>query len=215
MGCLTLAGVGNAQPIPWNIRAGGGLGVALVSMPALSDYANAVGNPSLQDRVEEFQSVGELAAFGEVRLTDSWSLGLFWGRIVKTLQTNRAFPTAGWEFETTLSMPTVLVRRSLETESFSFQVGGGVGPYQGTLVQRYLPAAAEKSYAGRGLGWMVQASAFAPLDEHFLAGAAADLRWSDVSRLTDGAGNTPTYTGRTADLSFFHLSLQFLLLAQF
>ncbi|MEK6650093.1 MAG: hypothetical protein AABY75_03895 [Bacteroidota bacterium] len=212
---MTLAGVGNAQTTPWNIRAGGGLGVALVSMPELSDYANAVGNPSLQDRVEEFQPVGELAAFGEVRLTDSWSLGLFWGRIVKTIQTNRSLPGGGWEFETTLSMPTVLVHRSIETESISFQVAGGVGPYRGTLVQRYLPAGAENSYSGRGLGWMVQASAFAPLDEHFLAGVAADLRWSDVSRLKDGAGNAPTYAGRTADLSFFHLSLQFLLLVQF
>ncbi len=197
---------------PWTVRAGGGLGVALVSMPRLADYANVVGSPV--KRIEDFASAAELVLVGEVRLTDLWSAGVYYGRIAKTIEAAEPAST-GWAFDATMQMPMVLVRRAMDAGPMSLQITVGGGPYSGELVQRYGPAGSDQRFSGRGLGLLAGAAAFAPLDAHVVAGLSADIRWSGVGRLTDAAGREPSHRGVTADMRWTHLSLQFLIAAQF
>lgn len=196
----------------WSVRAGGGLGVALVAMPRLADYVNMVSSSA--EPADEFASAAELVLFGDVRITDEWSAGLFWGRIAKTIEPGGA-SSSGWAFDATMRMPLFIVRRSVEAVGMRLLLTGGAGPASGELTQRYGPLGSEQRFTGNGLALLGGAAAFAPLDDHIVAGMAVDVRWSGVGRLVDSNGRQPVQRGVTADMSWFLWSLQFLIAAQF
>jgi hypothetical protein len=203
------------QSPAWSVRVGGGLGVSVISMPRLADYANAVGSPAPADRVDEFQTAGELVVMGDLHITDEWSAGFVWGRSAQTIETVPSSPGSGWVFDVTMVMPTIVVRRSVEIGTIDVQASFGGGPYSGELVQRYGPLGTEQRFTGSGLGLMAGLSTWAALDDHVAAGISADVRWSGVSRLTDEAGREPAYRTSTATMRWMQLTLQFLIVAQF
>ncbi len=196
----------------WTVRAGGGLGVALIAMPRLADYVNVVASSS--EPADEFASAAELALFGDVRISDEWSAGVYWGRVAKTIEPGGASST-GWAFDATVRMPLFTLRRSVDAGVMRLELTAGAGPTSGELTQRYRPLGSEQRFTGNGIGVLAGAAAFAPLDAHFIAGVAVDVRWSGVGRLTDAGGREPVHRGVTADMRWTHLSLQFLIAAQF
>lgn len=204
------AAVAQEASSSWTVRAGGGLGVGIASIPGLADYANVVAVSS--DPVDDFVSVAELTAFAEVHLTDAWSAGVSWGRIAKTLE---PAGSSGWTFDVTLTAPLLFARRAIDAGGMRLLITAGACPVDGELTQRYGPLGSEQRYAGSGVSFLAGAAAFAPLDDHIVAGIAVDVRWSGVSRLTNDAGLPPTHRGVTADLRWTQVSLQFLIAAQF
>jgi hypothetical protein len=208
--CLvTIAATAQEAAPDWTVRGGGGLGVGIASMPRLADYASVVAASSKP--VDEFASVAELSAFVELRLSGIWSAGVSWGRVAKTLEPEGL---SGWTFDATMTMPMLFARRSVEAGGMRLLLTAGAGPVEGELMQRYGALGSEQRYEGSGVGLLAGAAAFAPLDDHIVAGIAADVRWSGVGRLQSDAGLPPTHRGVTADLRWTQLSLQFLIAAQ-
>lgn len=209
--CLvTTAAVAQEASSTWTVRAGGGLGVGIASIPGVADYANVVAVSS--DPVDDLVSVAELTAFAEFRLADAWSAGVSWGRVAKTLE---PAGSSGWTFDLTLAVPMLFARRAIDAGGMRLLITAGAGPAHGELTQRYGPLGSEQRYAGSGVSLLAGAAAFAPLDDHIMAGIAVDARWSGVGRITNDAGLPPTHRGVTADLRWTQLSLQFLIAAQF
>lgn len=206
---LTFAAESQVATSDWTVRAGGGLGVGIASLPGVADYVNVVAVSS--NPVDDFVSVAELTAFAEFHLMDVWSAGISWGRVAKTLDPGGS---TGWTFDATMTTPMVFVRRAVDAGGMRLLLTAGAGPAKGELTQRFVPLGTAQRYAGSGVGLLAGAAAFAPLDEHIVAGIAADVRWSGVSRVESDAGLTPTHRGVTANMRWTQLSLQFLIAAQ-
>lgn len=204
---VMLAAVGPAMAQQsWTVRFGGGLGVGLASMPALSDYVNVVTSPSPDRRMEEFTSVAELVLSAAVRVDNVWSVGLEYSRLVKSVQPNEA---TGTEMTADVTMPMVSLRRVFIEEGAIVEGSVSGGWYSGVLTEWYPSVGGKNTFEGRGPGLLLQASAYTPFDNNFYGTIEAGFRWSFVKKLRNGAGRSPTYGGATADLQFFVLELKF------
>lgn len=207
---VILPAVGTGQT-PWTVRAYGGLGIGMGSMAALADYANVVGGPSRDDRIEDFQTLFELNGGMEISIDENWSLGFDYASVSRTISTASLVPGTGWEFEPTIHMPTVIVRRLYESPGVSYGIGAGFGYHSGRLIQRFPASGSVDAFDGSGPGFMLQAVGYTFFDERFAGMIALDLRGSFITKLEDAAGRQPSYAGSTATLETYAIALRFAL----
>ena len=163
-----------------------GLGIAVHSTPTLSNYINALAQPSLDQKVDQFNSVAEFYLVPELQVSDEWSVGLEYSLLVKSYSIDSRTAYSRTDISYEVQMPSVLLHYLVFGEGFRLKFGGGVGYHFAKFDQSFPTIGAGESFRTSGPGFKVDAVGNTKFDETFYGSIGIDLRWDFLGSLSRG-----------------------------
>lgn len=193
-----------------------GLGVAAHSAPLLNDYINAIGQPGLDQRLDEFTSAPEFFVHPEVRISEDWVLGVEYSLMLKSYSLTDVSGYARSEFSYQVHMPTLTVAYFVPGDGYRFKFGGGLGYHVATMAQNLPSFGSQTDYSTRGFGIKLNAVGNTKFDETFYGLIEVDLRWEFLGALktSDGVEAVESRSNAKAKMNFFNVGLKFGILLQ-
>jgi hypothetical protein len=188
-----------------------GLGIAVQSTPLLANYINALTQPTLDQRVDQFNSVAEFYVVPEVQVSKEWSAAIEYSLLVKSYSITSSSGFLRTDISYEVQMPSVLVHYLVFGEGFRLKLGGGVGYHFVKFDQTFSTTGTGETLRGNGLGFKLDATGNTKFDETFYGSIGVDLRWDFLGALTRGA-DAPQIARSGPDLpkmTFFNAGVKF------
>jgi hypothetical protein len=182
----------SAQPAPndstkrfFDLTAG--LGISIQSAPLLANYINALAQPTIDQRVDQFNSVAEFYFVPELQVSREWSTALEYSLLVKSYSITSSSGFSRTDISYEVHMPSVLVHYLVFGEGFRLKLGGGVGYHVVKFDQTFSITGVGETLHSNGLGFKLDAIGNTKFDETFYGSIGVDLRWDFLGSLSRGA----------------------------
>jgi hypothetical protein len=189
----------------------GGMGIAVQSAPALANYINALAQPALGQRVDQFNSVAEFYLVPELQVSKEWSVGIEYSLLTKSFPLNDASGFSRTDISYEVQMPSLLVHYLVFGEGFRLKMGGGVGYHFIKFDQNFLATGSGETLRSQGPGFKLDAIGNTKFDETFYGSIGFDLRWDFLGTLSrSGTSAQVQRSGPTPPaMSFFNAGVKF------
>jgi hypothetical protein len=188
-----------------------GLGIAVHSTPLLSNYINALAQPSLNQKVDQFNSAAEFYVTPELQVSREWSVGLEYSLLVKsyTIDSRTAYSRTDISYE--VQMPSVLLHYLVFGDGFRLKFGGGAGYHFARFEQSFPTIGAGETFRVSGPGFKIDAVGNTRFDEVFYGSIGIDLRWVFLGTLSRGADASKVERSGPdlPKMSFFNAGIKF------
>jgi len=193
---------GQADEAPRALRPGfsASMGVSYVNPTDIVNLVNST--PGTTDRVSDFKAAVEFYGGFSLPLSEVWALRVEYAYLLGSYNVASGFGPGEYTFVT--HMPSIVGQYVLVNEGvYNVRVGFGGGYHFGSLTQRI--ANLEDTYAGSGLGVLLDLEANTAFGDHLYGYLGALFRWEFVGGLTNENGQSPRVTtGSSATtLNFF------------
>lgn len=188
-----------------------GLGIAAQSAPAIANYINALTQPTLDQKLDQFNSVAEFYVVPELQVSREWSAAIEYSLLVKSYSIDSRSGFSRTEISYEVHMPSLLIHYLVFGEGFRLKLGGGVGYHVVKFDQSFPATGTGETLRGDGLGFKLDAIGNTKFDETFYGSIGIDLRWDFLGALTRGAG-APQIARSGPDLpkmTFFNAGVKF------
>jgi len=188
-----------------------GMGVGAHSAPSIVDYINALVQPRVEQRLDEFTSVVEFFLVPELQMAEEWSGGIEYSLLLKSYSVDDRSGYLRSDISYQVHMPTVLVQYLIFGEGYRLKVGGGVGYHLARFNQSFPAYGSEETFRAEGLGVKLSAVGNTKFDETFYGSIGVDLRWDFLGSLKRGGGSevTDRIAGTVPKMNFFTIGLKF------
>jgi hypothetical protein len=188
-----------------------GLGISVQSAPLLANYINALTQPTIDQRVDQFNSVAEFYFVPELQVSREWSTAIEYSLLIKSFTINNSSGFARTDISYEVHMPSVLVHYLVFGEGFRLKLGGGVGYHFVKFDQTFSTTGTGETLRSSGPGFKLDATGNTKFDETFYGSIGIDLRWDFLGRLSRDAG-APQIARSGPDLpkmSYFNAGVKF------
>jgi len=188
-----------------------GMGVGEQSAPSLVNYVNAVSQPRIDQRLDEFTSVVVFSVNPELQVADEWSVGLEYSLLLKSYSIDDRSGLLRTDISYQVHMPTLLVQYLVFGEGYRLKAGGGIGYHVARFTQSFPTYGTEETFHTEGLGVKIGAVGNTRFDETFYGSIGVDLRWDFLGALkrADGSEVVDKPTGMVPTMNFFTISVTF------
>lgn len=186
-----------------------GLGIQAQSMAQLADYMNAVAQPAVPDKFDEFNSVADLFLTPEVQVSEEWSIGIDYALQLRSFTVRGTQGFGASEFAYAVQTPILFAHYLIPGEGYWMKVGGGAGYQWGTLTQKLFGSQEEVRFRAHGIAIKLQAVAATRFDKSFYGTIGVDLRWNIGGVFRLPSGMEATAGGTAASLGAFAVGLRF------
>ena len=188
-----------------------GLGIAVQSAPWIANYINALTQPTLDQRVDQFNSVAEFYVVPELQVSKEWSAGVEYSLLIKSYTINGSSGFSRTDISYQVQMPSVLVHYLVFGEGYRLKLGGGIGYHFVRFDQTFSSIGTGETLKSSGLGFKLDATGNTKFDETFYGSIGIDLRWDFLGTLSREA--TVPQTARSGPdlpkMSFFNAGVKF------
>jgi hypothetical protein len=168
-----------------------GLGIAAQSAPLAANYINALAQPTLDQRVDQFNSVAEFYIMPELQVSKEWSTAIEYSLLVKSYSITSSSGFLRTDISYEVHMPSVLVHYLIFGEGFRLKLGGGVGYHFVKFDQTFSTTGVGESLRSNGVGFKLDAIGNTKFDETFYGSIGIDLRWDFPGTLSRGTEAAP------------------------
>jgi hypothetical protein len=186
-----------------------GLGVSANSSPSIVDYVNAVAQPPVEQRADEFSASTEFFIVPEYQISDEWSIALDYSYFLKSYSFESRSLMSRLEFTHTVHMPLIVVHYLIPGIGFWLKAGGGIGYHVGSFTESFAGYGLQTTSRAKGLGLKIEAIGNTAFDESFYGSIGVDLRWVFGSAFKTASGQTKSYLQFSPQMSFFSVGLKF------
>jgi hypothetical protein len=164
-----------------------GLGISIQSAPLLANYINALAQPTLDQKVDQFNSVAEFYFVPELQVSKEWSAAIEYSLLIKSYSINSSSGFGRTDISYEVQMPSVLVHYLVFGEGFRLKLGGGVGYHFVKFDEAFSSTGSGETLRTNGLGFKLDAIGNTKFDETFYGSIGVDLRWDFLGSLSRGA----------------------------
>ncbi|MCX6133376.1 MAG: hypothetical protein NTU47_06135 [Ignavibacteriales bacterium] len=165
-----------------------GLGIAVHSTPLLANYINALAQPPLDQRVDQFNSAAEFYVIPELQVSRDWSVGIEYSMLLKSYSIDSRSAYARTEIAYEVHMPSVLLHYLVFGDGFRLKFGGGAGYHFAKFDQSFPLIGAGETFRISGPGFKIDAVGNTKFDDTFYGSIGIDLRWDFLGALSRSAG---------------------------
>ncbi|HTY36433.1 MAG TPA: hypothetical protein VMH23_04940 [Bacteroidota bacterium] len=163
------------------------LGISVHSTPSLSNYINALTQPTIDQKVDQFNSAPEFSIVPELQVANEWSVGLEYSLLVKSysIDSRTSYPHTDISYQ--VQMPSVLVHYLVFGQGFRLKFGGGIGYHFMKFEQSFPALGVDETFRTNGPGFKLDAVGNTKFDESFYGSIGLDLRWDFLGTLSRGS----------------------------
>lgn len=190
------------------IAISAGLGVSANSSPSIVDYINAIAQPPVEQRVDEFSASTEFFVAPEMQVSDEWSVALDYAYYLKSYSFDSRSGMGRLEFTHQVHMPVVVMHYLIPGKGFWLKAGGGAGYHVGSFTESFLGYGQQSTTRAHGVGIKIEAIGNTAFDESFYGSIGVDLRWVFGGSFKTASGQTKSYLQYTPHMSFFSVGLK-------
>jgi len=184
------------------IQLTAGLGVSAHSDPSITNYINALTEPTLDQKLTDFTSASEFFFSPEVQIDDEWSIGAEYSYLLKSYNVTGAYQ---WNFSYSAQMSTFLLHHLTPGDGYWIKLGGGIGYAFGSLSEEFVDSGAQESSKASGPLVKIEVVGNTKFDEHFWGSIGLDLRWVYAGNFKGGIVSTAP----PPKLDFFSAGVKF------
>jgi len=195
----------------------GGLGVGVQSAPSVVNYINAIAQPGISQKLDQFNAVPEFYLVPELQVSKEWSVGIEYSLLTKSYSLTDASGFSRTDISYQVQMPSVLLHYLVLGEGFRLKLGGGIGYHFVKFDQNFGSTGTGETLKSQGPGFKLDAIGNTKFDETFYGSIGFDLRWDFLGTLSrSGASAQVQRSGPPAPaMTFFDAGVKFGITFQF
>ena len=185
-----------------------GLGINAHNAVAITDYINAITQPTPDQRIDDFGSAVEFYVMPELQIAEEWSVGLEYALLLKSHSLISQAGGGNTEIGYSIHMPTAIVHYLIAGEGYWLKLGGGIGFHYGLLQQRLFGGTQQTDFTASGAGVKIEAVGNTRFDDSFYASIGVDVRWGFGGSFNNPDQGEAQFATTTARMEFFNVGLK-------